>query len=54
MLIYVLQVTHAKMHVLHIQKTVVFHAGDCRLLSDQIFNILELSEFVKVRGMQMF
>lgn len=32
----------------------MFHAGDCRLLSDQIFNNLELSEFDKVDDMQMY
>lgn len=42
------------MHALHIQMTVMFHAGDCRLLSDKIFNNLELSEFDKVDDMQMY
>lgn len=42
------------MHVVQIKRAVVLHAGDCRLLSDQIFNNLELSEFDTVDDMQMY
>lgn len=37
----------AKMYV-HIQSAVVFHAGDCQPLSDQIFHKSKLPEFDKV------